>query len=177
MCDGWPFPGRPQQSLTQAWCCEAGDMQPHSGRILCLSSHRYWPTTSRQKKYKLDHILKTIQKLVILNVSFISFILTVFIKSSFLKRILSRWPNTHSGSALPSGHKMPNVTKTQTSLSALWPDYSYLFPYQDVYHQTGLDQLCGTPQSPFQRALRSWRRKETFRRLTTSIDWVGHAFQ
>lgn len=175
MCDGWPFPGRPQQSLTQAWCCEAGDTQPHSGRILCWSSHRYSPTTSRQKKQQ--HWIIFISKTDHLECLWSSFIHTVFIKSSFLKRILSRWPNTHSGSALPSGHKMPNVTKTQTSLCTLWPDYSYLFPYQDVDHQTGLDQLCGTPQSPFQQALRSWGWKKTFRWFTTSIAWVRYSFQ
>lgn len=37
--------------------------------------------------------------------SFSPSILTVFMKSSFLNRILSKCPSTHSGSALPSGQE------------------------------------------------------------------------
>lgn len=152
-----PFPERPQLSPAQAWCSEGGDKLLYWGKTLCWSSHSYSPATKgRQKK---NHFPPKILKMTPLYLMMPVFILTVFMKSSFLNRILSRCPNTHSGSALPSGQE-GNVKNTHNTLESqvIQPgSVLFSFSYRDVDHRKGLDPLCGTLLSPSLQALRFWK--------------------
>ena len=151
-----PSPERPQLSPAQAWCSAAGDKLLHWEKILCWSSHSYSPATkgkTEKKSYSSSDNKKAEQS------SFSPSILTVFMKSSFLNRILSKCPSTHSGSALPSGQEgnVKNNTLTSPVFLPSSVPFLFFFSYQDVDHQKDLGPLCGTLLSPSQQALRFWK--------------------
>lgn len=90
---------------------------------------------------------------------------TAFMKSSFLKSILSKWPSMHSGSARPVGqtggsdlHQSWHIQARSCSLLNMSYQVStgaqlvLPGPYLGVGHRTGQGPLCGTPQSPSRSA-------------------------